>query len=187
MLKIKTLCCCFLIALVFSSCKKNKEDAVFTFNGVDYALRHGFVFDRGSSSSHYNHDFYIGEEALRPTADGKEVSCTNCAYAYFDLYSPGTSKFKSGIFELIDAGNTADKFHFTSNSGIRIIANGKVNEDYRTTSGTINVKKKSKSKYKLTFDVVVRKYDDATNKFTGEAEQTVSFRVDGRFTYFDQK
>ncbi|MBL3655804.1 hypothetical protein [Fulvivirga sediminis] len=134
-----------LLPLLFSCGSDDDGDTAtangtVTYDGKDYSLTNGFMFDYGAEDGHYNIDF----TAHDGTANIADETVTGTVTVYSELYSPGTS-FQTGTFTYMSFFDDpeADDFYFYSASiTIDSDGNGKINEDdntYSATGGTIVV------------------------------------------------
>lgn len=172
-----------LLASVFTACKKDNgddDDKLDTglnnqleYNGTKYALKSGFVTDYGSDEAHYNYDFELADG----TFDNEGDSDNSTVEVYFELYSSGSSSFKTGTFQFITATDddeiTDAKFsnkNFFSYGDILIDKNSDMefddNEVIEVTGGTVIVSGTARN-YTVEFDVSLEDGKKAKGKFSG--------------------
>ncbi len=159
----------FLLIGIAVSCKDNEESVpvpaltnAVEYNGKSFHLLDGILFDNGAfgleanNTTHYNQDIALVNGEIKQV-NGVYDEDNVTAGIWIELYSPGSSSFKTGTFTFISENNmtesaTANKFFFTNASFLAIEEQGYVY--LKATGGTVKVSGTANN-YTLEYDLVL--------------------------------
>jgi len=183
-MNLKSLLLLILAGVFLMSCNEDEDDNtpedVITYDGVSYAMKDGVIYDYGAATpyivpTHYNYDFVITDASLvkKTESDGDtywSIGDETTFGVYIELYSPGTSSFKTGTFEYLEWHDDVtqadfDGKYFFSDAEVILISNN-TEIEYEATGGTVKVLG-SGLEYTLDFDLVLNNGKTLKGNYSG--------------------
>ncbi|MEO9483190.1 MAG: hypothetical protein ABJG47_07080 [Ekhidna sp.] len=205
-LRIPALILALLIVVWITSCGKDDGGKIindFIFNGTDYTIDGGVIYDYGAvnyvdigDATHYNYDFiiYDGE------ADFQAEVFNGSFVAYAELLSFGADAFKSGVFTFIrePSLSNVDGQNYFQSVTISVDGNGnqsifQTTEDmqndliYVVVGGTITVIDNGGNNFTLNYNAEVQQVDRENEELIPDTNQSIAFGVTLDFPIEDQQ